>query len=207
MIKLCIFDFDSTLMDGETIDILADSYGVGDEVKNITYTNSDKQFDFFEILVKKVSYLKGMSYTEVLKIGQMLPLMNGAYELCEFLKSKNIFLVIFSGGFYEGINPAMQKLNIDAGFANHLHHKNDILTGYVGGEMMFLNSKGLMLQKLKKMLRLKNEEVMCVGDGFNDIAMFEESGLKIAFCANGLLQSKADICINKKDLKEIIKAI
>ncbi|TKX31233.1 phosphoserine phosphatase SerB [Campylobacter estrildidarum] len=205
MIKLCVFDFDSTLMDGETIDILADFHGVGDKVKNIAH--SPNKLDFFEALLKKVSYLKGMPYTKVLEIGQKLPLMNGAYELCEFLKSKNILLIICSGGFYEGINPAMEKLGFNMGFANHLHQKNGVLSGLVGGEMMFLNSKGLMLQKLKKMLHLKSEEIMCVGDGFNDIAMFEESGLKIAFCANETLKSKADICIDKKDLKEIIKAI
>ncbi|TKX32535.1 phosphoserine phosphatase SerB [Campylobacter aviculae] len=205
MIKLCVFDFDSTLMDGETIDILADSYGVGDKVRNITHNSTD--LDFFEASLQKVSYLKGMSYTKVLEIGKKLPLMNGAYELCEFLKSKNILLIICSGGFYEGINPAMEKLGFNIAFANHLHQKNGLLTGLVSGEIMFLNSKGLMLQKLKKILHLKSEEIMCVGDGFNDIAMFEESGLKIAFCANELLQSKADICINKKDLKEIIKAI
>lgn len=73
--------------------------------------------------------------------------------------------------------------------------------------MMFSNSKGLMLQRLKSFLNLKTDEVMCVGDGANDLAMFNESGLKIAFCAKEILRSKADICIDIKDLKEIIKVI
>ncbi|EAL5550658.1 phosphoserine phosphatase SerB, partial [Campylobacter coli] len=93
------------------------------------------------------------------------------------------------------------------GFANYLHHKNNTLSGLVGGEMMFSNSKGLMLQRLKNFLNLQTHEVMCVGDGANDIAMFNESGLKVAFCAKEILRSKADICVDNKDLKEIIKVI
>lgn len=207
MIKLCVFDFDSTLMDGETIDILASSYGVGDKVGSITYEAMKGELDFFESLLKRVSFLKGMSYQKALELCQDLPLMNGAYELCEFLKSKNIVLAIFSGGFHEGINPAMKKLNFDIGFANYLHHKDGVLSGLVGGEMMFLNSKGLMLKRLKKILNLKTEEIMCVGDGANDVAMFEESGFKVAFCAKEILRSKASLCVDKKDLAEIIKAM
>ncbi|MFQ6342528.1 phosphoserine phosphatase SerB [Campylobacter sp. VTCC 70190] len=207
MIKLCVFDFDSTLMDGETIDILASAYGKGRESSELTCHAMAGELDFFESLQKRVSFLKGMSYQKVLELGTTLPLMCGAYELISHLKSKNIQIVIFSGGFHEGIDPAMQKLGIKLGFANYLHHKKGILTGLVGGEMMFLNSKGLMLQRLKNFLNLKTTEVMCVGDGANDVAMFDESGLKIAFCAKEILRSKADICIDTKDLKEIIKAI
>ncbi len=207
MIKLCVFDFDSTLMDGETIDILASAYGKGEQIANITHQAMAGELDFFESLQKRVNLLKGMPYELVLKLGQELPLMTGAYELVDFLNSKDIKIVIFSGGFHEGINPAMKKLNIKLGFANYLHQKNEILTGLVGGEMMFSNSKGLMLKYLKSFLNLQTNEIMCVGDGANDIAMFNESGLKIAFCAKKILREKADICIDKKDLKEIIKAI
>ncbi|MCZ0772863.1 phosphoserine phosphatase SerB [Campylobacter hepaticus] len=207
MIKLCIFDFDSTLMDGETIDILAAAHSKDQQISKITHLAMNGELDFFESLQQRVSLLKGMAYEKVLQISSALPLMQGAQCLVEYLHSKNIQTVIFSGGFHEGINPAMQKLGIKIGFANYLHHKNGILTGLVGGEMMFSNSKGLMLQRLKNFLNLKSEEVMCVGDGANDIAMFNESGLKIAFCAKEILRSKADICIDIKNLKEIIKAI
>ncbi|EAL5246016.1 TPA: HAD-IB family phosphatase, partial [Campylobacter coli] len=108
MIKLCVFDFDSTLMDGETIDILAKAYDKEKEVVDITHRAMAGELDFFESLQERVSFLKGMPYDLVLKIGQDLPLMNGAYELIEFLNSKNIFVVIFSGGFHEGIDPAMK---------------------------------------------------------------------------------------------------
>ncbi len=208
MIRLCVFDFDSTLMDGETIDILAEAYGVGNEVEDITRrAMGGSKNDFFEDLVERVSLLKGMSYARVLELCESLPLMKGGSELVEFLRTRGVLTVVFSGGFHEGVNPAMRKLGFDAAFANRLHQKDGKLTGLVGGEMMFLNSKGLMLKKLKKILKLKDEEVMCIGDGANDVAMFEESGLKIAFCAKEILRSKADFCVDSKDLREVIKLL
>ncbi|EMJ0665221.1 phosphoserine phosphatase SerB [Campylobacter upsaliensis] len=207
MIKLCVFDFDSTLMDGETIDILANAYGVGDEVKIITQKAMNGELDFFESLHQRVALLKGMSCDDVLRVNQNLPLMKGSFELIEFLNSKNIICVVFSGGFHEGVDYAMEKLNFKLGFANYLHHKNGKLTGLVGGEMMFSNSKGLMLERLKQFLNLSQEEVMCVGDGANDLAMFEHSGFKIAFCAKEILRANASVCIDVKDLREIIKVM
>ena len=96
-------------------------------------------------------------------------------------------------------------LEFDLGFANFLHARNGALTGLVGGEMMFSNSKGVMLARLKRFLNLAQSEVACVGDGANDLAMFKESGLKIAFCAKPVLKAHADLCVEQKDLKLLIK--
>lgn len=204
-IKLCAFDFDSTLMDGETIDILANAYGVGDKVKEITHKAMNGELDFFESLTQRVALLKGMPCSQVSQISANLPLMQGAKELIEHLKSKKILVVVFSGGFHEGIDEAQKVLEFDLGFANFLHSKNGALTGLVGGEMMFSNSKGVMLARLKRFLNLAQSEVACVGDGANDLAMFKESGLKIAFCAKPVLKAHADLCVEQKNLKLLIK--
>lgn len=205
MIKLCVFDFDSTLMDGETIDILANAFNVGVEVKNITHKAMNGELDFFESLNQRVALLKGMSVEKVEQICENLPLMQGAVELIAHLKAQSIKTVVFSGGFHEGIDKAQKRLCFDLGFANFLHQKNGFLTGKVGGEMMFSDSKGVMLSRLKQFLNLTQDEVACVGDGANDIAMFKEAGLKIAFCAKPVLKNYADICVDEKDLKLLIK--
>lgn len=204
MIKLCVFDFDSTLMDGETIDILAKDFGVGEKVSEITKKAMNGELDFFESLSARVKLLKGMSYERVLELCANLSLMQGANELISYLKAREIKILVFSGGFFEGVKFAQERLKFDAFFANYLHQKDGILSGLVGGEMMFNDSKGKMLEKIKKILNLEQDEVTCVGDGANDLSMFAQSGLKIAFCAKQVLQEKADICINKKDLKELI---
>lgn len=205
MIKLCVFDFDSTLMDGETIDILASAYGVGAEVSAITHKAMQGELDFFESLQARVALLKGMPYELVLKECANLPLIKGASQLINYLKAKGVKVLVFSGGFHEGIDEAQKKLGFDLGFANYLHHKNGFLSGFVGGEMMFSHSKGLMLARMRDFFSLKKEELACVGDGANDIAMFKESGLKIAFCAKEALKKHADVCVDEKNL-ELLKA-
>ena len=207
MIKLCVFDFDSTLMDGETIDFLAAAKGVGDEVSEITAKAMAGELDFFESLTRRVSLLKGLELAKVDQICSDLPLMPGAAELIAHLKSKDIKVVVFSGGFHSGTDRAQEKLKFDASFANILHHKVGVLTGLVGGEMMFGFSKGAMLANLQNLLGISKEQTMSVGDGANDLSMFEHSNLKIAFCAKQILKQAATCCVDKKDLREIINLI
>ena len=181
MIKLCVFDFDSTIMDGETIDILAAANNASEEVANITKRSMNGELDFFESLTKRVKFLKGLPLLKVNEICKNLPIMPGAGELIEALKQKGIKVVVFSGGFHNATDVMQKKLNFDANFANILHHKDGILSGEVGGEMMFGSSKGDMIDRLCGLLNLGKDEIMCVGDGANDISMFRKCDLSIAF--------------------------
>lgn len=207
MIKLCVCDFDSTLMDGETITYFATSVGAGKEVANITKEAMAGKIDFFESFTKRASFLKGMKEDEAKKIASSLPFIAGAKELISHLKSKGIKVVVFSGGYHLATDIAKEKLGFDASFANHLQVKDGVLTGKAGGEMMFGYSKGAMLRELKSLMGLQKDEVMCIGDGANDLSMFKESGLNFAFCANEILKKEATHCIDTKDLREIIKFI
>ncbi len=207
MIKLCVFDFDSTLMDGETITILSSAMGKDKEVGDITSRAMAGELDFYESLVKRVKLIEGLELSKALEITSNLPFITGAKDIISYLKSKNIKTVVFSGGFHIATDAAQQKLGFDLNFANELHHKNGILTGNVGGEMMFGDSKGKMLARLKDFLGLSSDEVVCVGDGANDISMFKESSTGIAFCANKILKEAATHIIDIKDLNEIKKII
>lgn len=202
-----MFDFDSTLMDGETIDILASAHGVGDEVKAITKRAMAGEFDFYESLTQRVALLKGMSLSLVKDICLNLPEMNGASELIRTLKQSGIKVAVFSGGFKSGTNAMQDRLGFDINFANILHHKNGVLTGFVGGDMMFDFSKGEMLEKIQKFMDITPDETMCVGDGANDLSMFKHSNLNIAFCANEILKKNATYCIDTKDLREVLKYV
>ncbi|NLK65969.1 MAG: phosphoserine phosphatase SerB [Campylobacteraceae bacterium] len=203
MIKLCVFDFDSTLMDGETISFFATLAGVEDEVSKITEQAMSGKLDFFESLKARVKLLKGVRSDEIQKIATNLPFINGAKEIIAYLKEKGIKVIVFSGGFHVATDHAKSILGYDASFANYLHEKDGVLTGEVGGEMMFGTSKGIVLRELKSLMGLKKEEVMCVGDGANDISMFKEAGTSIAFCAKEALKEHATYVIDKKDLREI----
>lgn len=194
-------------MDGETITFLAQAVGKMDEVRAITARAMAGELDFYESLKQRVAFLKGVSLNEAKKIVSNLPMMPGASDIIPYLKNKGIKVVVFSGGFHMATDAAQAKLGFDINFANELHHKGDILTGQVGGEMMFGDSKGKMLARLKHFLGLSSDEVATIGDGANDVSMFKEASTCIAFCANEVLKKAATHIIERKDLCEIKKII
>ena len=205
--KLAVFDFDSTLMDGETIDFFAAELGLEKEVAEITDLAMSGKLDFFESLITRVELLKGLEYDKVVKIGKNLPLMPGALEIVPALQKKGYKVICFSGGFRVGTSPAKDVLGLDADFSNVLHHKDGILTGLVGGDMMFDYSKGDMIQRLQNILGVTRADTLVVGDGANDRSMFEHADTRIAFCAKDILKKEANIIIDTKDLMQILNHI
>ena len=202
--KLAVFDFDSTLMDGETLEFFARELGIGEKVKAITDRAMRGELDFFESLTERVSFLKGLPLKKVDEICHNLPLMNGAEEVVKGLQEKGYKVVCFSGGFRNATKYFADKLGLDGEFANILHAKDGLLTGQVGGEMMFNDSKGQMLLRLQKLLDVTKENTIAVGDGANDLSMFKYAGIRIAFCAKPIVKENADIIIDEKDLTKIL---
>jgi phosphoserine phosphatase len=205
--KLAVFDFDSTLMDGETIDFLAEPLGLKDKVAAITEMAMRGELDFFESLIMRVKLLEGLEEEKVNKICHNLPYMPGAEETIKALKKDGIKVVVFSGGFRNATSYAREILGFDADFSNTLHSKNGILTGLVGGEMMFSHSKGDMLKRIQAILGVTPEETMAVGDGANDLSMFKYANTRVAFCAKEVLKKEANIIIEEKDLTKILEFV
>jgi phosphoserine phosphatase len=205
--KLAVFDFDSTLMDGETIDFLARELGFESEVAHITHEAMEGRLDFFNSLQRRVKLLKGLEKSKMDEICISLPLVNGAKEAIAGLKERGYTVVCFSGGFRNATKPACDKLGIDADFANTLYDENGILTGEVGGEMMFGSSKGDMLVRIQSLMGITQEHTLAVGDGANDLSMFAHAKTKIAFCAKPILKEAATHIVDTRDLKEILTII
>ncbi|MDP2077361.1 MAG: phosphoserine phosphatase SerB [Sulfuricurvum sp.] len=205
--KLCVFDFDSTLMDGETIDFFAEAMGIGSEVSAITERAMNGELDFFESLQQRVGLLKGLEFSKVEEICHNLPYMNGAIETIADLKARGLKVICFSGGFRTATSFAKNILGYDADFSNVLHARNGILTGLVGGDMMFDYSKGDMLLRLQALLGVTVDETIVVGDGANDRSMFAHAGTRVAFCAKEILKKEANIIVETKDLTQIITKV
>ena len=205
--KLAVFDFDSTLMDGETIDFFAEVLGFKEKVVSITSRAMAGELDFYASLVERVALLKGLPQTSVDEICASLPMMNGASEVVKGLKERGYIVICFSGGFRSATKPACAKLGIDADFSNFLHQKDGVLTGEVGGEMMYSDAKGDMIERLQKLLNISREDTLVVGDGANDLSMFTYADTRVAFCAKPILKAEATHCIEVKDLREILKIV
>jgi len=205
-LKLCVFDFDSTLMDGETIDFLAKELNFEKEVSAITKSAMQGEIDFFESLCKRVEFLKGLPKSKVDDICHNLPYMNGAKETIKNLKKRGYRVVVFSGGFRNATSYAKDILGYDADFSNVLHVKGDNLSGLVGGDMMFGFSKGDMLLRLQALLNIDKNSTMVVGDGANDLSMFKYAKTRVAFCAKDVLKSEANLVIDEKDLTKILES-
>ena len=207
MKKLVVFDFDSTLMDGETIDFLAEPLGLKEKVAAITEAAMRGELDFFESLTTRVRLLEGLAVETVDTICYNLPFMPGAEETVKKLKEAGHRVVVFSGGFRNATSHARERLGFDADFSNVLHARNGRLTGLVGGDMMFDFSKGDMLERLQRLLGITEEETVVVGDGANDLSMFAHAGVRIAFCAKEVLKKEANVVIETKDLTQVLAHI
>ena len=205
--KLAVFDFDSTLMDGETLEFLAKEFNLQDKIAAITKEAMEGKIDFFESLIKRVALLKGLEQAKVEKICRELPLMNGAKETITELKKAGYKTVCFSGGFKSATIPAREYLGLDADFSNILHFKDGKMTGLVGGEMMFSTSKGEMLVTLQRLLGVTEENTVAVGDGANDLSMFKHAAKRVAFCAKPVLREAANIIIAEKDLTQLLQPV
>ena len=205
--KLAVFDFDSTLMDGETLEFSAKEFNLQDKVAAITKEAMEGKIDFFESLIKRVALLKGLEQAKVEKICRELPLMNGAKGTITELKKAGYKTVCFSGGFKSATIPAREYLGLDADFSNILHFKDGKMTGLVGGEMMFSTSKGEMLVTLQRLLGVTEENTVAVGDGANDLSMFKHAAKRVAFCAKPVLREAANIIIAEKDLTQLLQPV
>ena len=197
--KLAVFDFDSTLMDGETLEFFAREFGIEEKIKSITDKAMQGELDFFESLTERVMLLKGLSVTKVNEICNSLPMMLGAREVVSGLKDLGYKVVCFSGGFRNATTLFAKELNLDGEFANILHSKDGVLTGLVGGEMMFNNSKGEMLLRLQKLLNIASENTLVVGDGANDLSMFKYASKRVAF------EIENNIILEEKNLAKILE--
>ena len=203
MIKLIAFDLDNVLIDGEAIDEIGKLMDVESEISELTKKAMEGDLDFETALKERAALLKGASVEDIKEVVSKIPLMKGAEETIAELKKRGYKIATITGSFEIIANRMKDDLGLDYAFSNVLHEEKGKLTGEVSGPLV-TGSKAEILKEIMEMEKVKAEESAAVGDGANDVSMLEEAGLGIAFNAKPVLKEKADVVIEKKDLREIL---
>jgi phosphoserine phosphatase len=184
MRRLICFDMDSTLIQTECIDELAERNGVGAEVRAITESAMRGEIDFRESFTRRVALLKGLDVSVMQEIAENLPITEGADRLMSVLKTCGYKIAILSGGFTYFGEYLRQRFGIDYVYANELEIGEDgKLTGRYLGEIVDGRRKADLLKLIAQTERVNIAQTIAVGDGANDLPMLGEAGLGIAFHA------------------------
>ena len=205
MRRLICFDMDSTLIQTECIDELADRAGVGAEVRAITESAMRGEIDFKESFTRRVALLKGLDSSVLEDIATKMPITEGVDRLMFVLKSCGYKIAILSGGFTYFGEYLQRKYGIDYVYANELEIDEDgKLTGRYKGEIVDGHRKAELLKLIAQVEKVNLAQTIAVGDGANDLPMLSEAGLGIAFHAKPRVVANAKQSINTMGLDGVL---
>lgn len=204
MRRLICFDMDSTLIQTECIDELAERAGVGDKVKEITERAMRGEIDFTESFKERVALLKGIDEKVLKEIAENLPITEGVERLMYVLKHYGYKIAILSGGFTYFGNYLKQKFGIDYVYANELEIVEGKLTGRYLGDIIDGKRKAELLRLLAQVENVDIAQTIAVGDGANDLPMLSTAGLGIAFHAKPKVVENAEQSINTIGLDGVL---
>lgn len=203
--KMLLADMDSTMIQQECIDELADEAGVGERVKDITARAMNGELDFDGALRERVGLLKGLK-ADVIKevLSKRITMMPGGATLLATMKANGAYAALVSGGFTAFTQHVASELGFDENRANTLIIDNDVLTGEVGTPILGKQAKVDALEQITGRLNLTDEDVLAVGDGANDLGMLHRAGTGVALHAKPSVAAECDVRINHGDLTALL---
>jgi phosphoserine phosphatase len=202
--RLVVMDVDSTLIQDEGIDVLAERAGVADQVKDITARAMAGELDFAASLRSRVSLLAGLPVSEVEAVRDSLRLTPGARTFVRTLKRLGYAVGVVSGGFTIFTDHLVADLGLDFAAANELEIADGRLTGQVLGPIVDRAGKAEALRRFADQFHIPLDQTVAVGDGANDIDMIETAGLGIAFNAKAALRTAADTSVTLPYLDTVL---
>ena len=203
--SLLLADMDSTMIEQECIDELADMCGVGSEVKKITTRAMNGELGFHDALNERVSLLAQCPTSVVEQVlEKRITLRSGGKTLVSTMKANGAYTALVSGGFTAFSIPIGTNLGFDEQHANILVEENGVFTGKVAEPILGKNEKVNQLNRLVKERGLMHSDVLAVGDGANDLGMLAIAGIGVAMHAKPIVAEKCDIVINHCDLSSLL---
>jgi phosphoserine phosphatase len=203
--KMLLADMDSTMIEQECIDELADEAGVGARVKDITARAMNGEVDFDGALRERVELLKGLDAAVIDKVlAERITLMPGGQVLLATMKANASYSALVSGGFTAFTARVAEILGFDENRANTLVIKDGLLSGEVGLPILGKQAKVDALEEITARLGLSEADVIAVGDGANDLGMLARAGLGVALHAKPSVAAQCDVRVNFGDLTALL---
>ena len=205
--RLVQLDVDSTFIQQEAIEMLAEKAGVLEQVASITDSAMRGELDFAESLKARVALLKGLPESVIIEVQSEILLTDGAAELVAVLHDRGHCVSLVSGGFINILQPLVERLNIKHYKANKLEIVDGYLTGKVEGEVIDRAAKATALREFASICNVDLFNTVAIGDGANDLDMMALAEISIAFNAKPVVTAAADYSINEPSLKSVLNLI
>lgn len=201
---LVVLDVDSTLIENEVIELLAEAAGSLMEVAQITMAAMNGELDFERSLRARVATLAGLPVTVFDSVAARIRVTTGVRQMIAGVHATGGKVGVVSGGFHELIDALAEQLGLDYWRANRLEVRNGVLTGALSGPIVDAAAKASTLRDWAEDCGLPLSQTIAVGDGANDLPMMAITGLSVGFDAKAPVRDEADLLIDVRDLSQLL---
>ena len=204
---LLVMDADSTLIEQEVIELIAERAGTRERVAAVTARAMRGELDFADSLRERVATLRGVPESVFAQVLAEVRPTPGAVGLIGALHARGCRVGVVSGGFEEVVAPLAERLGIDHVAANRLEVAGGVLTGRVEGRIVDGEEKVRRLREWAERDGVPMERTVAVGDGANDLGMIAAAGLGVAFCAKPAVVAAAPAAVHVRDLRVVLELL
>jgi phosphoserine phosphatase len=204
---LLVLDVDSTMIEQEVIELLAERVGLRDQVKILTDQAMAGEIDFRTALLKRVGLLEGLTDQVFQEVLADIRVTAGVPELVSAVHKSGGLVGAISGGFSQVLEPLADKLSLDFFQANNLEIEEGVITGKIIGDIVDADMKARTMLEWAGEHGFDVSNTVAVGDGANDIQMLKASGFAVAFRPKEILRDHADLIIEGDSLETLISVL
>jgi phosphoserine phosphatase len=201
---LVVLDVDSTLIENEVIELLAEQAGSLAEVSAITFRAMNGELDFEESLRSRVATLRGLPESVFATVGAQVVVTEGVTAMIAGIQSAGGRVGVVSGGFHEVIDPVAERLGLNYWRANRLEVVDGQLTGGLTGPIVDAAAKASTLREWAEDFGVPLSQTVAVGDGANDLPMMAITGLAVGFDAKAPVRDEANLIMDRRDLSQLL---